>query len=573
VAVPIKSLGELLLKEKLIDTTQLEKAKREQRNFGNRLGTTVLKLGFVTEKQLVDFLAGIYEFSIIDLNNFEPDPEAIKILNKEICEKHSVFPISKVGNQLVVAFSDPSSLAAKDDLTFISRSKISIVLALESSISTAIEKHFGGSNRIGSIMNEMASEEVTSAEGKNGAVEVVDQDANTDEAPIIRFVNATLTEAIKLRASDIHIEPYEKRFRIRFRVDGNLRETLQPPPGVAQAVISRIKIMSKMNIAEKRKPQDGRLKVKLKSSREIDFRVSSLPTLFGEKIVMRILDKSNLQVDLTKLGFESDDLARFKDIINQPQGLVLITGPTGSGKTTTIYSALAELNTVDINISTAEDPVEFNLDGINQVQVNPDIDFQFKHALKSFLRQDPDVIMVGEIRDLETAEIAYKAASTGHMVVSTLHTNDAPSTVSRLMDMGIPSYMVTTATSLIVAQRLLRKICDNCAAPFTVPDEVLIGLGVKPEELGEFKGLKRGEGCHICSETGMKGRVAIYELMTMTPGVKEAVFANASPLELKKIAIEKDGLRSLRQAAILKLKQGKTTVEEVINTSVRDDAT
>lgn len=566
-----KGLGELLVRENLIDFEQLEQARREQKNHGGRLTTSLVRMGYVKELELADFLGKQYGLPTVDLNSFEPDPAAVKLLNKQVCEKHCVLPITKAGNSLVVAFADPSNLYVKDDLALLTRCKIEVVVASEAAILAVIEKIYGGNNnQFANIMSEMEDSEESYVAPVSDA-EVVDQEVDTDEGPIVKFVNAMLSEAIKNKASDIHIEPYEKRFRIRFRIDGSLHEKTQPPPGAANAIVSRIKILSKMNISERRRPQDGRLKVRLKNGSEVDFRVSSIPTLFGEKVVLRVLDKSNLQVDLTQLGMEQDHLEAFKETLYLPQGLLLITGPTGSGKTTTIYSGLAELNTPQKNISTAEDPVEFNLEGINQVQINAQIDFNFAEALRSFLRQDPEVIMVGEIRDLETAEIAYKAASTGHLVVSTLHTNDAASTVTRLVDMGVAPYMVAEATSLIVAQRLIRKVCESCADKHTIPPETLISLGVPENDLDGYKNTRKGEGCIKCNGTGLKGRMAIFEVMRMTAAVKEAIFKGASPLELKRHAIIHDNMKTLRQSALLKLKSGLTTVEEVLSTTVKDD--
>jgi len=564
-----KGLGELLVRENLIDMSQLDEARREQKQFGGKLTSALVRLGYVKESELTEFLGKQFNVATIDLFNFEIDPEVLKLVPKQFCEKHSVMPVSKAGKNLVVAFSDPSNVYVKDDLALLTRHKIEVVVASEGAIATSIERYMGGSSRLENVMSEIEdSEEALQTTGIHA--EIVDQDVAADEAPIIRFVNLMLAESIKLKASDIHIEPYEKRFRIRFRIDGSLYEKTQPPPGAAAAISSRLKILSKMDIGEKRRPQDGRLKVRLKSGRDVDFRVNCLPTIFGEKIVLRLLDKSNLQVDLTKLGMELDQLEAFKEALALPQGMLLITGPTGSGKTTTIYSGLAELNKPDINISTAEDPVEFNLDGINQVQVNANIGFTFAEALRAFLRQDPEVIMVGEIRDIETAEVAYKAASTGHLVVSTLHTNDAASTVTRLLDMGVAKFMVAEATSLIVAQRLMRKVCSSCAVPFKVPSEVLLNLGVPESELDDFKDTRRGEGCEVCSGTGMKGRIAIFEVMKVTNAVKEAVFAGSSPLQLKQHAMKADNMKTLRTSALLKLKNGISTVEEVLNTSVSD---
>ncbi|MCB0413170.1 MAG: Flp pilus assembly complex ATPase component TadA, partial [Bdellovibrionales bacterium] len=432
-----KGIGELLVREKLIDVNQLTAARKKQKESGGRLTSTLVDLGYVKDRDLANFLGQQYKLPTIDLANFECDAEAIKMVSAQVCQKHSVIPVSKADKTLVVAFSDPSNIHIKDDLALLTKCRIEVVVASESSIRSAIEKYYSAKgNRFNTLMSEIEEEDFKQIK-VDDAEQIDSARAQSGDAPIVKFVNAMLEEAIKSRASDIHIEPYEKRLRIRFRIDGRLIEKIQPPKGASAAIVSRLKVISKMDIAERRRPQDGRLKVRLKNRSEIDFRVSSVPTLFGEKVVLRILDKSNLQIDMTKLGFEVGQLDELLEAIRLPQGMILITGPTGSGKTTTIYSCLAELNQPDKNLSTAEDPVEFNLDGINQVQINPDIDFNFSDALRSFLRQDPDIIMVGEIRDLETAKVAYKAASTGHLVVSTLHTNDAASTVARLVDMGV----------------------------------------------------------------------------------------------------------------------------------------
>lgn len=564
-----KALAELLVSSNLVDLDQLEQARRDQKANGGRLTTALVRLGILKDTQLVDWLGKQYGLPTIELQGFEVDPEALKTLSRQVCEKHMVIPVSKAGKSLVVAFSDPSNIYVKDDLALLTRSKIEAVIASESSIMAAIDKYYTSSAKIENLVSEIEDAE-SGASGGPGNIEVVDQEMQADEGPIVKFVNAMLAEAIKTKASDIHVEPYEKRFRIRFRIDGSLVEKTQPPPNAASAIISRLKILAKLDIGERRKPQDGRMKVKMRSGQEVDFRVNCLPTIFGEKVVMRLLDKSNLQVDMTKLGFEQDEFQKFLEAIYQPQGMILITGPTGSGKTTTIYSALNELNKPDVNLSTAEDPVEFNLDGINQVQVNPQIGFTFSDALRAFLRQDPEIIMVGEIRDLETAEIAFKAASTGHLVVSTLHTNDAASTVSRLVEIGVEPYIVAEATTIVVAQRLVRKVCAGCGIDHKVSEDVLLKIGVQKEDLPLFKKMKRGEGCEICGGTGLKGRVAIFEMMKMTTAVKEAIYKGASPLEVKRCAI-RDGMRTLRQAALLKLRGGLTIVEEVLNTTVGDD--
>lgn len=566
-----KGLGEILVRENIINLDQLEHAKREQRNHGGRLTTALVKMGYVNESDLAQFLGQQYKVPTIDLSNFELDPEALKFISRQVCEKYSVIPVSRAGRNLVVAFADPSNVYVKDDLAILTRHKIEPVVASEYAIAAAIEKYYALDNKFQSIVSEIEDSDDAFISNSQKAEIVVDDGAKDEDGPVIKFVNVMLSEAIKARASDIHIEPYEKRFRIRFRIDGVLVEKIQPPSGAAAAIVSRVKVMTKMDIGERRRPQDGRLKVRMKSGAEIDFRVNCTPTLFGEKIVLRILDKSNLQVDLSKLGMEIDELTAFKQALHLPQGMLLITGPTGSGKTTTIYSGLAELNNPETNISTAEDPVEFNLDGINQVQVHPQIGFTFADALRAFLRQDPEVIMVGEIRDLETAEVAYKAASTGHLVVSTLHTNDAASTVCRLVEMGVPNFMVAEATTLVLAQRLIRKVCTRCAVDYRVPNDVLVDLGVPEAELADYAVLKRGEGCDACNGSGLSGRMAIFELMKMTSAVKEAIFKNASPLELKRHAILHDRMRTLRGNALIKLKKGLTTIEEVLNSSVGDN--
>lgn len=562
-----KNLGELLVLKNLITIQQLEKARKEQRNHGNRLATTIVKMGFVNSAKLSEFLASQYQVPSIDLSTFEIDPEALKSITREVCEKHICIPISKAGNTLVVAMADPSAVHARDDLMLLTRCKIEVVVAPEHEILATIDKQFSQKTNYDDVLSELEQQTVGPGDDFHIEEEATD---NTNDVPIIRFVNLMLTEAIKIRASDIHIEPYEKRIRIRFRIDGVLYEKIQPPPAVASSLASRLKIMSKLDISERRRPQDGRLKIQMRgiSAREVDFRVSVLPTRYGEKIVLRLLDRSSLQLDLGHLGFEADEVDAFREAILAPYGMVLITGPTGSGKTTTIYSALSTLNQPDINISTAEDPVEFSLDGINQVQMNPEIDLTFATALRSFLRQDPDVIMVGEIRDYETADIAFKAALTGHLVVSTLHTNDAPSTVNRFLNMGFEPFIVTSAVNTILAQRLVRKICEKCKVAHKVEAAALIDLGVKEEDIPEFAPA-RGAGCEACQGIGYKGRIAIYELMTLKDETRRAIFQNVSPMELKQLSIQA-GMRTLRQSALLKFKKGLTTLEEVVENTPKD---
>lgn len=562
-----QNIGELLVRKNLINIDQLEKAKREQKQAGGSFTSTLVKMGYVKDKDLTSFISEQTGVPAIDLDEFEIEEEALKALPKDLCLKHKVFPISKSGNVLVVAFADPSNLFIKDDVQFISRCKVEVVLASEISIERAISKYYSRDHQeaLGTVISQIEDTDM----GGPVVEDATSIDENSDSA-VVKFVNMILAEAIRLNASDIHIEPYEQVLRVRFRVDGHLIEKVQPPKAMKDSLSSRIKIMANLDIAERRKPQDGRVRVKTASGAYVDFRVNILPVVHGEKIVMRILDKSNLKLDLADLGFEKDDLDVFLKAIHQPQGLILVTGPTGSGKTTTLYSALAELNDPKKNLSTAEDPVEFNVDGINQVQMNPKVGLDFASALRAFLRQDPDVILVGEIRDQETAEVAFKAASTGHMVLSTLHTNDAPSTVVRLLNMGIPGYMVTTAVSLVMAQRLVGTICNRCKAPVNVSPDALLTIGVPEADLDQFQNLYRGEGCADCNYGGMKGRMAIYEVMTFSDTLKNAILKDCTPAELKAAALA-GGMRSLRQAGIEKIKQGLTTIEEVFAKTVPDD--
>ena len=567
-------IGELLVRENLISLQQLQKAQTEQKKEGGRLGYNLTKLGFIEESELTAFLSKQYGVPAIDLNDFEIDPEVIRLVPRDVVEKHLIIPVNRAGASLIVAMSDPSNIFAIDDIKFLTGYNIEVVVAAEGAIRAAIDKYYGSKAmndldsalNVDSIMDEFDDSDVEVAENASD-VNVVDLERSAEDAPVVKLVNLILVDAIKKGASDIHIEPYEKEFRVRYRIDGVLYEVMRPPLKLKNAIVSRLKIMSELDIAERRLPQDGRIKLRVGKGREMDFRVSILPCLFGEKVVMRLLDKSNLQLDMTKLGFEPEPLSHFKDAIHKPYGMCLVTGPTGSGKTTTLYSALQDLNTPGVNISTAEDPVEFNFAGINQVQMHGDISLNFSAALRSFLRQDPDIIMVGEIRDFETAEIAVKAALTGHMVLSTLHTNDAPSTVTRMLNMGIEPFLVTAAVNVILAQRLARRICENCKEEIQVPDEVLLGLQVRPEEMG-FK-VYKGKGCKICSETGYKGRVAVYEVMPMTDEVRESVLRGDSTAELKQEAIRM-GMQTLRRSAINKLKEGVTTIDEVPRMSAAD---
>lgn len=566
----VERLGELLVREKLLSAEQLKKAIEEQRSSGGRLGYNLAKLGYINEKDLTTFLSRQYGIPSIDLAATEIDAEIIKLIPEDVAKKYQVIPISRTGSTIIMAMADPSNIFAIDDIKFLTGYNVESVVASETAIKDAIEKYYAVADEemlLGDVLTEFDESEMELLHDEE-EVNVADLKKAVEDAPVVKLVNIILTDAIKKGASDIHVEPYEKSFRVRYRVDGVLSEVMKPPLKLKNAIVSRMKIMSNLDIAERRLPQDGRIKMKLGKDKEMDYRVSVLPTLFGEKVVMRLLDKSNLQLDMTKLGFEEKALKDFKDAIEKPWGMVLVTGPTGSGKTTTLYSALSELNKTSDNISTAEDPVEFNLAGINQVQMHEAIGLNFASALRSFLRQDPDIIMVGEIRDFETAEIAVKAALTGHMVLSTLHTNDAPSTINRLLNMGIEPFLISSATNLILAQRLARKICKDCKEEINMSPQALIDIGVPPEEAKTFKCF-HGKGCATCGGTGCKGRVALYEVMPMTDGLKELVLNGASSAELKRAAI-KEGMKSLRMSGITKIKEGVTTIEEVVRATMAD---
>jgi len=562
-------IGQLLVKENLLSADQLSKARDEAAVKGQRLGAQITQLGFLDESELTDFVAKQYGVPSMDLDEIEIDPEVAGLIPQEVVEKHNVLPISRAGSTLILATADPSNIFALDDIKFLTGYNIQPVVASEEGIRRCIETYYGQDDLLDQVMagfDDAGIDFVTEEDDFDPTLATNE----AEDAPVVKLVNLILTDAIKKEASDIHIEPYEKSFRVRYRIDGILYEVMKPPIKLRNAITSRLKIMSELDIAERRLPQDGRIKLKMGRGKEMDFRVSVLPTLFGEKIVLRLLDKSNLQLDMTKLGFEVDQLKEFQESIHLPFGMVLVTGPTGSGKTTTLYSALSELNGVGENISTAEDPVEFNLSGINQVQMHEDIGLNFAATLRSFLRQDPDIIMVGEIRDFETAEIGVKAALTGHMVLSTLHTNDAPSTINRLLNMGIEPFLVSSAVNCIVAQRLARRICPECSEKdLDLGKEELVASGLGEDEIEGFQPLK-GAGCTNCSETGYKGRVAIYEVMVLTEAIKEFVLNGASTTELKREAI-RGGMVTLRRSALNKLLEGTTTLSEVHRVSTADN--
>ncbi len=572
--MPIK-LGELLVKENLISTDQLQEALAYQKQHGGKLGFNLVKLGFIKDEEITQLLSRQYGVPSIDLRKFEVDPTVIKLVPAETSQKYQIVPLSRAGANLTIAMVDPTNVFAMDDIKFMTGYNVEPVVASETAIMDAIEKYYGSMHSL-QIKEEL--DKLVEAEAESDVevleeaedIDLDDLERSAEDAPVVKLCNLILTDALRRGASDIHIEPYEREFRVRFRIDGVLYVVMNPPMRLREAITSRLKIMAKLDIAEKRLPQDGRIKIRMNSGgkmRELDFRVSTLPTLFGEKVVLRLLDKENLMLDMTKLGFEVHSLKRFEDAILKPWGMVLVTGPTGSGKTNTLYSGISRLNTPETNIMTAEDPVEFNLVGINQVQMKESIGLNFAAALRSFLRQDPNIILVGEIRDFETAEIAVKAALTGHLVLSTLHTNDAPSTINRLMNMGIEPFLVATSVHLICAQRLVRRICKDCRAAMDVPPQALIDVGFTPDDAKDVTAYK-GTGCSNCNNTGYKGRVGLYEVMECSDNVRQLVLEGASALELKRISVE-DGMLTLRQSGLQKIKDGLTTIEEVVRETVK----
>jgi len=594
-------LGEILIKRNYITPDQLKKALDEQKLKGGRLESTLVKLGYIKEDELLSFLSAQYRVPSVKISKMEINPTVIKLVPSSVSKKYFIMPINRVGSKLTLAMADPSNIVVIDEIKFMTGFNVEPVVASETEIIDAIKKYYGGGGNIagmGSVSFQAADYDLE--EGKSnpldgialdddvvdvddfdklvhGAVDNVEvveggpnplEESIDMEGPIIKIVNGILIKAIKLGASDIHFEPYERMFRVRYRIDGVLRRDMALPIQIKNAMTSRLKIMARLDIAEKRLPQDGRIKLRMGKGREMDFRVSTIPTLFGEKVVLRLLDKSALQLDMTKLGFEESSLADLQGAIHKPVGMILVTGPTGSGKTTTLYSALSELNKESENIMTAEDPIEYNFMGINQVQMHEEIGLTFASALRSFLRQDPDIIMVGEIRDFETAQIAVQAALTGHLVLSTVHTNDAPGTITRLIDMGIEPFLISSAVILILAQRLIRKICMDCREPIKVHPQLLIDLGIPPDEVKSFP-VYKGKGCPICNNTGYKGRLGLYEVMPMKEEVKELVLSRASTTEVKKEAMRL-GMKTLRQSGIMKIKDGVTTIEEVLRSTIED---
>ena len=566
-------LGQMLIKAGIISEEQLKHALEEQKKSGGKIGYNLVKLGFASEEDITSFLSEQYGVPSINLRHFEIDEAILKLIPSEVAQKYLIIPINRTGATLTIAMADPTNVFAMDDIKFMTGYNVEPVVASEMAIREAIDQYYGSSHSIElkKVMDEMAESEAEHLEvlEEEEEIDISKIESASEEAPVVKLVNLILTDSIRKGSSDIHLEPYEKDFRVRFRIDGVLYEMMHPPMQLKDAMISRVKIMAKLDISEKRLPQDGRIKVKVKiqgKNKEMDYRVSVLPTLFGEKIVLRLLDKENLMIDMTKLGMESESLEMFEKAILKPFGMVLVTGPTGSGKTNTLYSSINRLNQTDTNILTAEDPVEFNLHGINQVQMKEQIGLNFATAMRSFLRQDPNIILVGEIRDFETAEIAVKAALTGHLVLSTLHTNDAPSTITRLMNMGIEPFLVSTSVNLICAQRLVRRVCRDCKEELHIPNQVLVDIGFSPEESKKVR-IYKGKGCHTCNNTGYKGRVGLFEVLEMTDEVRELILAGASSIELKRKALE-EGMISLRYSGLQKLRDGVTTMEEVVRETV-----
>ena len=565
-------LGDLLVREKVITPEQLEQATKVQKETRCRLASALVKLGFLSDEDVTNFLSRQYGVPAINLSYFEIDPAVVKLIPYETAKRYQILPLSRVGASLTIAMVDPTNVFAMDDIKFMTGFNIEPVVASESSIIEGIDKAYGTSKeeeleQVMQSINETDADVELQAEEQE--MDLGELEKAADEAPIVKLVNLVLTDAVKRGASDIHMEPYEKEFRVRFRIDGVLQSIMSPPMKLKDAITSRLKIMSKLDISEKRLPQDGRIMLKMNvggRKKQLDFRVSTLPVLWGEKIVLRLLDKENLRLDMTKLGFEAESLVKFEKAILKPYGMVLVTGPTGSGKTNTLYSSISTLNKPDTNIMTAEDPVEFQLAGVNQVQMKEQIGLNFAAALRSFLRQDPNIILVGEIRDFETAEIAIKAALTGHLVLSTLHTNGAPETITRLMNMGIEPFLVATSVHLICAQRLVRRICKDCTEVMDVPPQTLIDAGYTPEEAKTVK-IHKGKGCSVCNNTGYKGRAGLYEVMEVDDEIRELVLVGASAVELKKKAIER-GMITLRRSGLIKVAAGMTTLEEVARETI-----
>lgn len=559
--------AEILVRGGIITREQLNEALTVFKQNGSSLVHELVRLGYTSEDQVTDFLADQFGIEKVEIEGVDIPDSILNLIPAQFIQKYHIIPLKLMTSTLTIAMSDPTNLAAINEIKFVTGYGVRVVLARASEIKKILDERFGSTNFYDDVLKKLGDNDMEVI--KEEEINVQELEQATNDAPVVTLVNAILGDAAKRRASDIHIEPYEKIFRVRFRIDGILHEIMSPPPKLKAPLVSRIKIMADLDIAERRLTQDGRIKLKM-GRQELDIRVSVLPTMFGEKIVMRLLDKTNLQLDMTKLGFEEKDLKDFKEALYKPYGMLLITGPTGSGKSTTLYSGLSSLNEPGVNISTAEDPVEYNLVGINQVQVKDEIGLTFAAALRSFLRQDPDIIMVGEVRDLETAQIAVKAALTGHLVLSTLHTNDAPSTIDRLINMGVELFLIVSSINLIAAQRLVRQICQNCKEPIDIPSDVLINIGLDPAEVAAGFPTFHGKGCTECNQTGYRGRLAIYEVMVMNDTMKEAVIRGMSGGDLKREAV-KTGMCTLRMSAIKKVREGMTTIEETVRVTDSDE--
>ncbi len=562
-------LGDLLLKAGKLNRIQLDEVLRQQRQQGGRLGSLLTEKGYCSDTDIANVLSKQYEVPVVDLNKIEIEPDVTKLISLETAIRYQLIPLRRVGTTITVAVTDPTNILALDELKFTTGYRVEPVLATETAVRAALEQYYGSEQtlELQRVYDELAAthEYELDIQEEAGEVDLNELQKGSAEAPIIKLVNIILGEAIQKGASDIHIEPYEKEFRIRYRIDGVLYVTMNPPLKFKDAMISRIKIMANLDISERRLPQDGRIKIRINDRgrrKEVDLRVSSLPTLFGEKVVLRILDQEKLPLELSLLGLEPGSLTKFDAAIDRPYGMILVTGPTGSGKSSTLYTCLNKLNTGDVNIMTAEDPVEYNFMGINQVQTKEQIGLTFAAALRSFLRQDPDIIMVGEIRDRETAEIAIKAALTGHLVLSTLHTNDAPSTVNRLINMGVEPFLVASSVNLICAQRLVRKVCNECKHPIQVPVEALVDIGLPPAIAKNTRPVA-GAGCSKCNETGYKGRVGLFEVMEVTPAIHKLILTGANAPQIRQTAKD-EGMITLRESGLEKLRSGVTTIDEVL---------
>jgi type IV pilus assembly protein PilB len=572
------NLGELLLREKIISADQLKAALDFQKKNSLPVGTSLVQLGYISEEEIAQALSRQLGYPYIDLDQFEVYPEVINLIPNDVAKKYSVMPIHRIRSFLTLAMVDPTDLEVIEDIRFRTGLSIQPVIASESGVMNAINKYYGSVDAI--RVKKLVEDIELADEGRINIVEVDTEETNlheleaeAEEAPIIKLVNQTFIDAVRRGASDVHFEPYETTFRVRYRIDGDLYEIVNLPLKYKNPVVSRVKILSNMDIAEKRLPQDGRIKMRVKldngQKKEVDMRVSSVPTMWGEKVVARILDKEMLKLDLTQLGFEEESLALFQEAIHRPWGIVVVSGPTGSGKTNTLYSAVSTINSLDMNIMTAEDPVEFNIQGINQVPVREEIGLTFAVCLRTFLRQDPDIMLVGEMRDLETVDVAIKAALTGHLVFSTIHTNDAASSITRLVNMNVEPFLIADSLALVVAQRLIRRLCKKCAQPHSLPESALVEMGFRKDEL---KGLhiQRPKGCDACNKTGYKGRTALFEVMKVDEDIREMILSRAQSREIKRKAMEK-GMLTLRRSGLTKIKAGITSVEEVLRETIRDE--